>query len=176
MSQSHRSLNWKLGLTSLVMIGGAIASFADCVFAENIKPVQSVSSSCSSSQSASVSAKGDQLISPGGYQLHLADLISSPTASSPVPDKVVVRLQGQTVSPDITVNPGMNPGDNVQLNTNTCFHNAINVELYRVNNDGNLDLLDTKLVNQCNSSPPPLEFQDLSEIRYTLNYQCYRGD
>jgi hypothetical protein len=176
MSQNYKILNWKLGVASLVMIGGVIASLADYVFAENINSVKSLSSSCSSSQSANVSAIGNHEVSPGGYQLHLANLISSPTASSPVPDKVVVRLHGQTVSPDITVNPGMNPGDNVQINAITCFDNAINVELYRINNDGNLDLLDTALVNQCNSSPSPLEFQDLSETRYTLNYQCYRDN
>lgn len=177
MTQSWKSWNWKLWLLGLLVAAGVIATSGYHTLALDSITVQSLTDSGSTVQAASSLIDiRDRTDTTQSYQLGLASLISKSTANNPSSNRIYLQVKGQIVSPASTMNPGVKPGDTVQLSSTIRFDHAVILELYRLTNenDGEVEPIDTaKNVNSCDSSPPPLEFIDGKTLaHYTLNYSC----
>ncbi len=180
MTQIWKSWNWKSWLLGLLVAAGVIATSGYHTLAENSISVQSLTNSGSTVQSASLLIDTRDMerreIGPPSYKLNFTSLIPQSTANNPSPDRIYLQVKGQIVSPASTMNPGVKPGDMVQLSSTISFDHAVILELYRLTNenDGEVEPIDTaKNVNSCDSSAPPLEFIDGKTLaHYTLNYSC----
>ena len=174
MTQSWKNWNWKLWLLGLLVAAGVIATSGYHTLAENSITVQSLTDSGSTVQAASllIDTRDKFRLEPQSYQLNFTTLIPKSTAENLSPDLIYLQTKGKIATPESTMNPGVKPGDTVELNSGCLFNGAVTLELNRLTNDGKNEKI-PKNVNSCISSPPPLEFiSKNTSAHYILNYSC----